>query len=156
DTREELGAALLDADGGKERDRDDDGGPGDAAGGGAPATRGDESPPQRPAPGERCRGAGGLPPPRGPPAHGPELDGNASARRARARELGLLAELLAHDHHRRALEGTRSRHELVKDAAERVEIAARVDRLAGDLFGRHVLRRTEHSEALLALLGARG
>ena len=44
---------------------------------------------------------------------------------------------------RRGREGQRAGAELVDDEAERVEIAARVDRLALALLGRHVRRRAE-------------
>ena len=70
-----------------------------------------------------------------------------------ARRHHRFAHLLAEDLDARlARERREAREHLVEHAAERVDVAARVDRLARDLLGRHVLGRAEDREALLLLL----
>ncbi len=86
-----------------------------------------------------------------------ELQRDPPVRRAHAQALGLFAQLLAHhDDARGPLEDRRPGDELVEHAAERVDIAAPVDRLARDLLRGHVLGRPEDGEALLPLLLALG
>ena len=72
---------------------------------------------------------------------------------------GELREVREHDLRRRlGLEGQPAREELVEDDADRVEIAARVERIAARLLGAHVLGRAAHDagarDARLLRLGA--
>ncbi len=55
--------------------------------------------------------------------------------------------LAHHENARRAFERDEPGQHFVENAPERVDVGASVDRVAGDLLGRHVLGRAEDREA---------